>query len=827
MATLASLLSEPKIQLLDSAGLPISGGTITFYAAGTTTKQAAYADAGGTTPLANPITLDAGGFSPAIYIGTQAYRVVAKNAVGSTVWDVDNVATPGLLAINSFIAQKGIAGGLATLDSGVFVPQTQLNYKLNASTSINRQVLDKLSESVSVKDFGALGNGSTNDTAAIQAAFDYAYASNTQVSVYFPAGTYKTHRIVYRGESFHGDSPNSSVVKGFPGEDVFATNDPADVTTQAALQYTTIYDIQILLDASINTAGLFPNRVAGANTTAGFSWQIGNCAFAFPNRDGSKNPGFIGNHMLMSRLKIETTNGPNQTNGTCGIFSNIPFNDSTFNEIQIRQTQFGLVNAPGTSNINLFAPDANHFEKLGLYTLYPFIWYGGGHTTLTNVQMYAATVGATGPFIINPPAATGPYTGTFQPPPAGWEWNGVYTENASSTTGCVMQVDGVGHTFIGGSFKQDAGNACYIQWNASYSRCISMGLGNITATPAVLIVTGNSNLFEIQTQQGFPVPPVQTTGTTGNRITVTGSAVNGGFRPLSASPSHPQPLGVKTGDFAISGMAPTPFNNADDLVLTVEDFPSSMSGGILDDATAPYTGTYMRVANGAGAFQINRADNFINGLTIGSRFPATTCTVYICSRVPAGAASQVIVVTDSTGANMGSGTINMNSGWAIQGFNVDFTSAVSWVQITANNNSLSSAEDVAWIAIVPLAKQITVQGNATAIHFISSSARPTIVPGSATGTGATANIATGSTDHAGNIAVTVGTSPGTGQTLVVTFAATFPSPGAFVTITPTNGAALGVGFIVNGSPSTAGFTITSNGALAAGQSYSWNYTVGK
>jgi len=49
---------------------------------------------------------------------------------------------------------------------------------------------------VNVKDFGATGNGSTDDTAAIQAAIDYALA-NAKVTVYLPAGTYKTTSPIY------------------------------------------------------------------------------------------------------------------------------------------------------------------------------------------------------------------------------------------------------------------------------------------------------------------------------------------------------------------------------------------------------------------------------------------------------------------------------------------------------------------------------------------------------------------------------------------------------------------------------------------------------
>ena len=56
----------------------------------------------------------------------------------------------------------------------------------------------KLRETVSVKDFGAVGDGIVNDTAAIQAAIDSLSSKSTLI---FPAGTYKINQVIFDGIS--------------------------------------------------------------------------------------------------------------------------------------------------------------------------------------------------------------------------------------------------------------------------------------------------------------------------------------------------------------------------------------------------------------------------------------------------------------------------------------------------------------------------------------------------------------------------------------------------------------------------------------------------
>ena len=64
------------------------------------------------------------------------------------------------------------------------------------STPVSRSLQDKFDEVASVKDFGAIGDGVTDDTAAINRALSELFCreANTEIrrSLYFPAGTYKT-----------------------------------------------------------------------------------------------------------------------------------------------------------------------------------------------------------------------------------------------------------------------------------------------------------------------------------------------------------------------------------------------------------------------------------------------------------------------------------------------------------------------------------------------------------------------------------------------------------------------------------------------------------
>ena len=63
-----------------------------------------------------------------------------------------------------------------------------ISYVPSGTGAVGRTVSSKLQESVSVKDFGAVGDGVTDDTATIQAAIDYAGTLGKPVEVIIPSG---------------------------------------------------------------------------------------------------------------------------------------------------------------------------------------------------------------------------------------------------------------------------------------------------------------------------------------------------------------------------------------------------------------------------------------------------------------------------------------------------------------------------------------------------------------------------------------------------------------------------------------------------------------
>ncbi len=100
----------------------------------------------------------------------------------------------------------------------------------------------------SVKEFGAVCDGVTDDTSALQAALNYANAHG--VALTLPEGTCKTRTLNWRGESIGGLGKQVSALMGFPGEDVLVSGPDA----MNILSYTRLHDLTIYVDQSMDVS---------------------------------------------------------------------------------------------------------------------------------------------------------------------------------------------------------------------------------------------------------------------------------------------------------------------------------------------------------------------------------------------------------------------------------------------------------------------------------------------------------------------------------------------------------------------------------------------
>lgn len=168
---MANLSPSPKLQFFDANGNPLSGGKLYTYAAGTTTPLATYTDFGAGTPNTNPIILDSRGEAN-VWLGSAAYKLVLTTSTGVEIWTVDNVQTDYANALADLAASSG---------------SSLVGFIQSGNGSFARTVQSKLRETVSVKDFGATGDGTTDDRPAVTAALSALSFGGT---LYFPPGNY-------------------------------------------------------------------------------------------------------------------------------------------------------------------------------------------------------------------------------------------------------------------------------------------------------------------------------------------------------------------------------------------------------------------------------------------------------------------------------------------------------------------------------------------------------------------------------------------------------------------------------------------------------------
>jgi hypothetical protein len=271
MTVLLSPVGGVAAQFFDNNGNPLSGGKLFSYAAGTTTPAATYTSSLGVTAHTNPIVLDSGGRVPGGEIWLTdgvIYKFVLQTSTNVLIATYDNIvginsnfvnytteqeiqtATAGQTVFNlttteyqpgtnsltvyvdgvnqygpgaqyayletdsntvTFVSGLHVGASVkfttATQTTGNATDASVVSYTPPFTGGVTTNVEARLAQYVSVKDFGAVGDGVTDDTAAIQAAITSAQASPQYQSynpaitgggvfggymgrIYFPKGTY-------------------------------------------------------------------------------------------------------------------------------------------------------------------------------------------------------------------------------------------------------------------------------------------------------------------------------------------------------------------------------------------------------------------------------------------------------------------------------------------------------------------------------------------------------------------------------------------------------------------------------------------------------------
>jgi hypothetical protein len=260
MAVNLSPVGGVAAQFFNNDGSVLSGGKINTYTAGTTTPATTYTTSAGSIAHLNPIILTSAGRVPTGEIWLTdgiSYKFVLTDANDVLIATYDNItginsnfvnftnsqeiqtatagqtvftlttmqyqpATGSLSVFVDGVNQYGpgaqyafteTSGTVVTFVTGLHVGASvkfttsainassygtaaDISYTPAGTGAVTTNVQAKLRQTVSVKDFGAVGDGTTNDFNAMLAAWNYAYPIGA--NLYFPVGTY----LISNGNSF-------------------------------------------------------------------------------------------------------------------------------------------------------------------------------------------------------------------------------------------------------------------------------------------------------------------------------------------------------------------------------------------------------------------------------------------------------------------------------------------------------------------------------------------------------------------------------------------------------------------------------------------------
>lgn len=283
MAVNLSPVGGVAAQFFTNTGAVLTGGKLYTYLAGTTTPATTYTSASGAVAQPNPIVLDAAGRVPnsgEIWLTDGiTYKFVLKDSTDVLIATYDNIsginsnfisftnqqqiitATAGQTVFNLSISYQPGTNSLSVFVDGVnqygpgaqyaytetdsdtvtFVSglhvgaevkftttqqqgagvtnASQITYDPAGTGAVSTNVQAKLRQTVSVEDFGAVGDGVTNDTAAIQAAINslvsgqtLMFSQNYKITAALTITNKSRIRLSGKGRVFFSGAPSGDYI---------------------------------------------------------------------------------------------------------------------------------------------------------------------------------------------------------------------------------------------------------------------------------------------------------------------------------------------------------------------------------------------------------------------------------------------------------------------------------------------------------------------------------------------------------------------------------------------------------------------------------------
>lgn len=193
---MAVLTPQPKMQFTTAAGVPLSGGKVYTYTAGTTTPQATYTDYTGATPNANPVILDSRGEAN-IWLGGALYKFRLTDANDVEIWTVDYISAPTS-------AVSPVLSGNVTIDSDTPTPALKIT---QTGTGPVMRVQDAADPDVTpfiVDASGNVGVGTSSPSAKLEVSDGTVRVVTSPVSTIGYFGTNSNHPLGFIANNAEG-----------------------------------------------------------------------------------------------------------------------------------------------------------------------------------------------------------------------------------------------------------------------------------------------------------------------------------------------------------------------------------------------------------------------------------------------------------------------------------------------------------------------------------------------------------------------------------------------------------------------------------------------